>query len=192
MFQSAYETASPRFNCKQCGAPVDLRDYRRRQIMLQKMYDRQTCYDCTYWNEKIESPEPNRQIIDGEYILFEPWVKLKEIDILLGREPKSYYAQCNDGTVIRSNNIVRLGMVPEKFRKFLPDTARFITKNAYYRIDAHPYFVCKSKGCWDRYHCFWYDMSLEKDGPWNVIPEDHVMGGECCESFLDKDNTYIK
>lgn len=170
------------FSCKRCGALVDCTEYNPMSSITKEMESKHLCFHCAYWQGKVNNPNPNQYIINSKCYLFHPYTKSQD---------KTFYVMRNDGTVARSSNICFQGNVPEDFRSELPDTAKFITKQAYTKIQMHPYFRCTSKGCWDRYHCFWYDASIETNGPWNVIPPSHRIGGEYCESFLNKNNVYV-
>ena len=177
------EDISPYFQCKCCGVHIDIRDYRRaplKEMMLQE----KLCYSCAYWVDIINNPPLHSQIINGRFLTFNPWET--EISVFDADGKESFYIMQTDGDVRRSNNVWFQGEVPERFRNLLPDTARYISKDLYYKVKKHPFFKCQSKGCWDRYHCYWYDTSLEANGPWNLIPASHQIGDECCESFLNK------
>ena len=67
----------------------------------------------------------------------------------------------------------------------IADNAMFITRQQYERLSIRS-VQCNFKGCFDRYHCHWYDLGNEKDGAWNEIPQDWVIGDEKCESFTPK------
>lgn len=154
------------------------------------MHDQQLCFTCAFWMDKILNHNICNQIINGELLVFNPYTTSKPSHITF-TDNKTVYIQLTDGTVMRSNDIWSQGMVPEQFRSQLPDSAVYITKQAYFNINKHPFFQCHSKGCWDRYHCHWYDPNQEVDGPWNEIPTSHKTGDECCESFLDKTKVYV-
>ena len=181
----AGEITFPRLKCTYCGSPVDLRDYKLSSLQS-LMIERKLCFTCAYWMSKADDMPEHCHVIDGQLIAFNPWKSLGEREILPARGYKPFYIMLNDGDVKRSNNISVQGAVPQYLRHLFPDTARYINKDIYYKVKRHPFFKCQSKGCWDRYHCYWYDMELEKNGPWNEIPKSHKMGDECCESFLDK------
>lgn len=170
------------FTCLHCGAHVDCGDYNPMSPILKIMAAKHFCFSCALWTDRINNPSPHQQIIDGAYYIFKPLDN--------NSRQKTRHIRLNNGLAICSNNIVFYGQVPDLFLSAFPNTARFITAKAYRKIRHHPYFKCKSKGCWDRYHCFWYDMTLEARGPWNVIPSSHKIGGECCESFLNKNKVY--
>lgn len=170
------------FSCKRCGTLVDCMEYNPMSSTTKEMENKRLCFHCAFWQGKADNPSPNQHIVNGKCYLFHPHVK--------GRG-ETLYAIRNDGTVACSSNVCFQGDIPEDFRPELPDTSKFITERAYKKIQMHPHFHCKSKGCWDRYHCFWYDISIETNGPWNTIPPNHKIGGEYCESFLNKNNVYV-
>lgn len=183
MSKKARECTHSQLQCLHCGSPIDLENYNLKLPLPQIMQCKQLCFSCAYWIEKVNRPDPYRQIINGEYYVFFP--NDMKID-LAGHNKQTFYIMLNNGNVIRSRNVWHQGEIPLHLRELLPDTARFISRTAYYKIKNQPLFKCKSKGCWDRYHCFWYDIDMEVDGPWNEIPNTHKVGDECCESFLDK------
>ena len=74
----------------------------------------------------------------------------------------------------------------------LKDTGEFISHKHFKLIDDEGPFSCRAKGCYDRYHCIWYDKDkMEPDGPWNIVPPDHRIGDEDCQSFIDKETIAI-
>ena len=87
-------------------------------------------------------------------------------------------------TLIKSNNIWHQGEIPEHFRKQLPDTANFLSLITYTKLSNDPH-KCHAKGCWDRYNCLRYNLSCERDGPFNKIPANHTIGDENCPSFIN-------
>lgn len=66
----------------------------------------------------------------------------------------------------------------------MPDNAEFIDRETY--MGTKRVVPCNFKGCFDRYHCKFYDMANEVDGPWNEIPANWKVGDEKCESFIPK------
>lgn len=188
MSQQARKCTHSHFLCRYCGSLICLEDYNKKLPLPQVMKSEQLCFSCAYWKNKINNPAPNHQIINGKYWIFEPWSD-KPL-LFAGHGGKTFYIILNDGGVLRSNNIWCQGEIPQRFREALPDTAKFITRTAYYKVKNQPCFQCQAKGCWDRYHCFWYNISQEIGEPWNIIPNDHKIGEECCEIFLDKSKVY--
>lgn len=173
------------FKCSICGNDYNLDNFDMKSSLPQMMRDRHFCFTCAFWTNKIESPDPNREIIDGQHYVFYPGPNSAYFQGFGGR---TFYAIRNNGELITSNNVWHQGDIPSWFRDKLPDTAKFISARTFRKLRDNP-FKCKSKGCWDRYHCFRYDISIEKEaGPWNVVPKNHVVGQEDCESFINKDN----
>jgi hypothetical protein len=126
----------------------------------------------------------DREIINGRHYVFHPRQDKKLYFQNFGGH--EFHALRNDGSLIMSNNVWFQGEIPERFKEKLPDTAKLISKRTYKKLKNNN-FKCKSKGCWDRYHCFRYDNSIEeKYGPWNSIPKTHKPGEEDCESFINK------
>ena len=170
------------FTCLHCGVHVDCGDYNPTLPIPKIMEAKRLCFTCALWLDRIDNPSPHQQVINGAYYIFRPWDH--------DSTRKARCIQLNNGLVARSNDIMLYGQIPELFVSTFPDTARFITPKAYQKIVQHPFFKCKAKGCWDRYHCFWYDMTLEVDGPWNKIPSSHKIGDEYCQSFLNVNEVY--
>ena len=185
----ARECTHSHLTCLSCGSHFNLRDFDIKLPLPKIMQRERLCFTCAFWKDKINNPLPNRQIIDGAHYTFSPWAIQPQT--FIGHGGQVFHILLNDGAVIRSNNVWCQGEIPERFRSMLPNTARFITKKAYNKLKSQPLFKCQSKGCWDRYHCFWYDMTLEENGAWNKIPNSHKVGDECCESFLDKSQVFI-
>jgi hypothetical protein len=188
MSQQARECTHSHLQCRYCGSPVDLENYNQKLPLPQVMKKEQLCFACAFWKNLIDNPVPYRQIINGTHWTFNPWSDKPMM--FAGHGGRAFYIMLNDGNVLRSNNAWFQGEIPEHFRSQLPDTAKFISRTAYYKIKDQPMFQCQSKGCWDRYHCYWYDKTVEVDGAWNKIPSNHKIGDECCELFLDKNIVY--
>lgn len=180
---------SSELTCVCCGRLLELDSFNLKEPLVQRMKQENLCFCCAFWKDKIDNPLPDREIINGEHYVFHEWVLKKEYFLGFGGRPK--YIIKEDGTVKKSNNVWYQGKVPLHFREQLPDTAKFITEQAYNQINKNMNFQCRAKGCWDRYNCFWYRIEIEKDkGSWNLVPDDHIPGEEHCESFIDKDKIY--
>lgn len=169
--------------CSICKVEYDPNEFDLRNPLPKLMRDRGLCFNCAFWTNKIESPDSNREIVNGEHYVFSK----NTSQYFQGSGGRPFYAIHNDGSLIFSNSVWYQGVIPERFREKLPDTAKFVAKKTFLKLQSNP-FKCSSKGCWDRYHCYRYDMSIEeKSGPWNTIPKNHIAGQESCESFIDKD-----
>lgn len=177
-------------HCKICGSHQDLGSYDKRALIYKKMKEEQLCFTCAFWKDKIDNPVANREIINGCHYTFHPWIEKPQA--FLGHAGSPYYVLRNDGTVARSNNVWFQGNIPERFRTQLPDTAKLITRHAYYKIIDEICFSCPKKGCWDRHHCYFYHKDeYEPDGPYNIVPDNYKIGGEKCALFLDKTKMYL-
>lgn len=187
----AMEACASKELCSCCGLPTNVDDFDQRAPLTILMRKEQLCFTCAFWKDKIAHPHPDREIINGSHYVFHKW--LSKPQHFQGFGGKTMYILKNDGTVKRSNNVWFQGDVPDKFKPQLPDTAKFITKAAYYKIKENVNFSCNKKGCWDRYNCFFYHPEkMDSHGVWNEIPESHKPGDECCELFLNKDSVFTK
>lgn len=188
MSENARGRSASNNTCSICGAPINIDEFDIRAIITKMMKKEHICFSCAFWSDKIKHPVPGREIINGCHYVFHEW--LKRPIPFQGSCGQKYYILKNDGSVKRSNNVWFQGEIPDRFKHQLPNTARLITSKAYYTIKSIGCFKCKRKGCWDRYHCYFYDENEEKNGPWNQVPKSHKIGGENCESFLNKNNMY--
>lgn len=153
------------------------------------MKEHHICFNCAFWQDRIDTPPYSHEVIGGKYYIVNPSVR-RPINRIKGGRGMEYYIRRNDGTLIKTNNLWFQGEIPKQFRDRLPDTARFITLMGYQKLKKDPQ-KCTSRGCWDRYHCARYDKSCEKGGPWNVIPKNHHPGDENCPSFVNKSKIFL-
>lgn len=161
--------------CLCCGITYDINDYQRNSKLLHIVKNKQVCISCAYWYGLAEHQPENMFIINHECFMFEKGKKHPGIYVLRGLE------------VFRSLNVRNIGRVPDYFHDILPDNARYIDMETYRIIKRAHGQECQSKGCWDRYHCFWYPLP-EPYEPWNVVPPKHRVGGEYCPIFINKFN----
>lgn len=170
--------------CHLCGKTEELEEYDPASPLYDIMHDRHLCYSCAFWTDKIEHPLADREIIGGHHYTVHPLAKRPE-NIIRGFFGREFFIRRFNGTLANSNNVWHQGKIPEMFREYLPDTAVFISLMAYQRLknDCHK---CAAKGCWDRYHCFRYDLSCEKNGAFNQVPTNHRIGSERCPSFINR------
>lgn len=190
-YNDAMESCANNNVCRICHTPINFEDYDQKDKIVQLMKRDNLCFCCAFWKDKIYKPSQEREIINGVHYIFYPWIpkKKKSIDI----RNDSYYVLHGDGSVRKSNNVTIQGKIPDRFKSRLKDTARFITKYAYNKLKDNVQFSCNKKGCFDRYHCYFYNTDImERYGAWNKIPSNHVVGSEGCELFLDKDKVFIK
>lgn len=178
-----YNSSPECYTCKLCGQEENILQYNSSCKYLSIMAKQHVCFQCAFWIDKIANPPPNRMIIGGCHYTVHPFVR-RPNNVLKGCGGKEFYIRKMDGTLIKSNNVWFQGEIPEHFRDQLPDMGHFLSLMTFQKLhnDTH---TCSAKGCWDRYHCLRYDLSCEKDGPFNVIPTKHVIGSENCPSFIN-------
>lgn len=146
------------------------------------------CYECAYWSVFLESPRPEGlQVTGGVCYQVLPFVEEPTIYMLLGSRGEKRYFVTRQLEVIKSNDVWRIGRIPERFRDKLPDTGWFCNKSIYGKITNFNK-RCNEIGCLDRYKClrFKYELELE-NRPFNKVPEDWVAGGEHCLYFINTD-----
>lgn len=171
--------------CQRCGKTYDVEKYLMENHFTQDMLRKRICFVCSYddWVKNYLKNLKGCEIVNGKVVAYE------NIPVIytLKNKQKAYLLK-PDGTTKEVYAFWNPVTIPPELAKKYPDTAKQISYAAYHRISAHPFFRCRAKGCYDRYHCYWYDAPrLEADGPWNVVPSYHEVGGEGCESFVDKD-----
>lgn len=173
--------------CSICGQPININDFDLHQHLPKMMLAEHLCYQCAFWIDKARNPDPNREIIEGNHYIFKPFKEEKTY--FMGMRGHKLYIMKTDGTVKCSNDVWHQGEIPERFRSIFPDTAKFIPWNLYCRLSSRQWFKCQRKGCYDRYHCYWYHPELtEPNGEaWNQIPNDWKIGGELCPNFVNRD-----
>ena len=191
MSKNTREGRYPALKCSICGNPIDFGEYSIREKIPQIMFQKNLCWECAYWEDKVDNPDPQMEIIDGCYYIFQPWVYMWTPDPFR-QDNRQYYAVRNDKTLVRTNNAITVGRIPERFREKLPNTARLVKRKTWNLLKKNGGTKCSNKGCWDRYHCFFYDLDTEKEnGPWNIVPNNHKVGSEKCPIFVNKDAIYI-
>lgn len=169
--------------CKFCHAEENIIEYDPPGETLLFMSRDNVCAKCAYWMDKIKHPDVGREIIGGHYFIVHPFVK-RPNNVIKGTEGKEFYIRENDGTLIKSNNVWCQGEIPVYFRNELLDTANFLSLITYTKLHNDPH-TCYAKGCWDRYHCLRYNLECERDGPFNKVPANHIIGSEKCPSFIN-------
>ena len=175
--------------CKCCGNPIDLDQYVAAMQIPQKMDRDSLCYECAFWMLKAEKPPKNREIIDGWHYIINPYIITYKF--FQGSGGRTVFIVKYDLTVKRSNDVLCQGKIPDKFLSIFPNTATFVERPIYTKVKNNKGFRCGRIGCFDRYHCIWYDPKLkEPNGPWNKIPANWKIGGEGCELFIN--NNIIK
>ena len=176
---------SLKITCTKCGKKMYLLAHDPDSEICRLMKERQLCYDCAYWIHLASHPKEYMQIIAGIYYTFYPPVPKRKLGEMLGGRGMKYI-YLKDGSILKSNDIWRVGMIPERFRDILPDTAWWIDKESFHKLRRIEPFTCTNQGCYDRYHCYWFDIRSEyQRGPWNIVPRTHIPGKEHCPSFIN-------
>lgn len=173
--------------CSFCGKCEDLEAFRTLSSpIVAKMRDERLCFDCAYWKMWLEHPEPETVVIDGGlYKLAEPLFCANLNQIHAAKTV--FVVDPATDTAYACRDLPLRAIIPPQFISKFPDRYHFITKDEYCRMYKYDAEMCLSKGCFDRYHCLWYRADIaEPDEPWNEIPQNYVIGGECCPSFVEK------
>jgi hypothetical protein len=103
--------------CPSCGKPF-IRN------LIPESYLDQNCFDCSFWLEKITMPEEDenrRVIVAGQHYMVGANTSGPR-----GFGGSKYTIHFNDGRTVETCNLWYQGEIPEKFRAWLPDNARFI------------------------------------------------------------------
>ncbi len=168
-------------HCSRCGKPFADINFLKVNATYQLMAEKKICYSCAYW--ELFKYEEEMVTIGGVIYRFLPPQRL-EPGMILGGGVMRYILK-SDMTVKKSNDIWEVATVPLALRDKYPDTAWWVSKKFHdkWKKNCHK---CIARGCLDRYHCFRYDYKREyKDGPFNAVPKDWIVGEEYCRSFLD-------
>lgn len=177
--------------CSFCGKREDLEVYRVvNSPLVSKMRTELLCFECAYWLRWLKNPEPNTLVIDGQ--LWASVVPFEKPSLHRSRANEyKFVIDINTQEVFGSAALTLKGNIPERFAAQLPNQYKFITRDEYLRMNGYNAEMCLSKGCFDRYHCIWYNAAIaEPDEPWNNIPKNYKIGSEDCPSFVNKDVLY--
>ncbi len=85
----------------------------------------ENCFDCSFWLKKITMPEEDenrRVIVNGQHYR----IGNNDSGIYRGFGGRRYTIHFNDGRTVETCNLWCQGEIPEQFRAWLPDNARFI------------------------------------------------------------------
>lgn len=144
------------------------------------------CFDCAYWMNQQNNPEPDTIVISGK--LYKLTTPLKQLPLSKTRAMDlQFVVKIDTNDVYVVTGMVLRGTIPERLSRLVPDQYKFITRDEYRRVVGFNAEMCLSKGCFDRYHCLWYRADIaEPVEPWNIVPKDYQIGGEHCPSFINK------
>ena len=166
--------------CQFCGAEYEPRAFLKKHRLTKTILKLHICYECAFWYDQSQSSDGI--IINGKHYTCTP------LHDAFASNRTTNPVTCilmHSGELIATDFLCCTGVIPDRFLARMPDNAWFISVKNYRKLARNP-FRCRLKGCWDRYNCARYDSSVEKDGPWNIVPSSHVAGSECCESFINK------
>lgn len=173
--------------CSFCGKQEDIEAFRKiKNPLVSRMRSEQICFDCAYWMNWFNNPEPDSIVISGK--LYKLTSQLQKLPLNKTRaKALRFLVKVDTKDVYTVKDMVLRGTIPPRFSKLIPDQYKFITRDEYRRIIGFGSDMCLSKGCFDRYHCLWYRADIaEPDEPWNTIPNNYQIGGESCPSFINK------
>lgn len=131
-----------------------------------------------------DSPIDYLEVINGICLQVNPLVTEVDKTYVLGSKGKKRYFMRPDWSVIVSNDVWTVGIVPDRFKDLFPNTLIEITYKAYKKLEINNK-KCRSRACFDRYECFRFDRSLEQQhGAFNSIPKTWKRGAEKCGAFI--------
>lgn len=173
-------------HCSHCHSRYFAQGYNTEDRITMMMDRYKICYDCAYWQNIINYPPKNMEIIGNKCMIVLPFVEKKDKSMLLGGQGKKRFFARYDLSLVCSNDVWSIGTVPEIFRGQLKSTLFEINEKTYNKIKRNGH-KCSARGCFDRYHCLRYSIELEKDhiGEFNKIPPAWRIGNEHCPDFID-------
>ena len=173
-------------HCKLCGKKIWMQGYNAQNHIAYIMNQKGICYECAFWEELIAYPPQYMEVINRQCMRLHPVANKKDKTLTLGGKGKMRYFLRTDGSLIQSNDIWIIGTVPDRFLHRLPATAIEITLKAYRQLNKSTK-RCYARACFDRYHCFRFERTLENDerGAFNVVPAKWKVGDEHCGFFIN-------
>ena len=166
-----------------CGNPLPPSKFFTAK--LEKRRKLKCCSDCAMWRKLAEDRPDTLEIAGGIAYKVNPYAK-KKWGTILGSDGKTHYFLKKDLSLTISNDVWKIGEIPQHFRDELKDTGWWITDRKYANRCSQGRITCKTKMCYNRYRCLWFDYTSEfEDGPFNTVPKDYVIGTDKCPSFVD-------
>ena len=84
------------------------------------------CFTCAFWTEKVRGGA-HYTIIEGTSYVIKPKAPPGVPNHCLGFGGSLFKVKyLSDGRIVESNNVWCQGLIPERFRSQLPDTAEFV------------------------------------------------------------------
>lgn len=175
--------------CSYCGARILMQGYNIQSRLGHIVNTRCMCYDCAFWLDLQKYPPSHMEVIDSVCYKIYPEGDKRDKTTILGGKGKMKYYMRKDRSVFRSNDVWLIGSIPHRFRSLFPNTAQEITAKAYNSLNNNSK-MCKARGCFDRYNCIRYNLSLEDDdiGAYNKPPANWKIGNERCRYFINAIN----
>lgn len=172
--------------CKCCGKKFLMQGYDADGRLTEMMDKKCICFDCAFWQDLINYPPRNLEILGHKALQVFPPSDKKDKSLHLGGGGKMRYFMRDDWSVLCSNDIWSIGTVPDRFLKDLKPTMTEITERAYKRLKAHKN-KCSARACFNRYMCLRYDLSIENDsiGAYNKPPKNWNPKNETCRHFIN-------
>lgn len=171
--------------CAHCGSRIFTQGFDDQHRLSHIMIRKGICYECAFWEELIAYPPQDTEVLGNKCLKICPGISKKSIGVILGGKGKVRYFMRPDMQVLCSNDIWQIGTIPERFRNQLTPTLVEITKKAYKQLKRNDK-KCQARACLDRYHCFRYNLELEKEHePYNKVPVNWKVGNEHCGFRID-------
>lgn len=171
--------------CQLCGKRIWMQGYNIQNRIAYIMNKDNVCFECAFWQDLIDYPPEYMEVVNNQCVRLHPVANKKDKTLRLGGKGKLRYFMRPDYSLLQSNDIWIIGTIPERFRSQLPTTAIEISLKAYRQLNKSTK-KCRARACFDRYNCFRYDITLEKDnGPFNSIPPKWKVGDEHCGFFIN-------
>lgn len=146
--------------------------------------DLYACPNCARWVAIIKLSKVTHNLIR---LGNKCWISSRDHKI----SKHSIYYISEEGTPGKFKSKEFLGVMPEVLFDKLKSSGVRVSRAVYETAMKSQMKAggCKSVGCWDRYHCIWYNSSKE-ERPYNDIPDDAYPGIEGCPAFIN--NNIIK
>lgn len=177
--------------CKCCHTRMLFQGYDTQTRLGHIMNARQICHECAYWQDKLDYPPDNIEVIGKRCVKIYPFIEdvadLGNSAILGGNGKTRYFYRPSTGELFQSNDVWRVGTVPARFLPSFPPTVVELLKTHYQKLTVHTK-KCRARSCLDRYHCYRYDLTVEEQfGPFNPVPKKWKAGSEHCNDFINLD-----
>lgn len=173
------------YTCRHCGKVTDLTRFDLQGEWAKYMWQKRLCFHCAYWDKFINTPD-RYEIVNGR--IYEYGTPIFIVNTKSGRVRTRYIVH-PDHSIKRIHFSRFTEKVPKDWN--IPNTGYIVSYETFRKISKRRNFQCRAIGCYDRYHCFFYNAEkMEPDGPWNEIPKTHKIGSEHCQSFINKDDIF--